>query len=171
LKKDKPFRVPKTEASTSTSATSGGSGSNTIKVKWSKKKVYTKEDVEDFFSRFGNIDLVIMAEDKKKGRPSALISFKNPLDAVCNDSHCNSYQIITSMFFQQTTMQSKVDGYVLSWPSKQPQSKPTTTPTPAPNPIPFQSPFATNYQSPFASSVGAPFDGHFRPVRTDIASL
>jgi len=171
LKKDKPFKSPISQmhGEKSTPTTSGSSGSNTIRVKWSKKKTLTKEDITEDFSKFGTIDLVVFSEEKKKkGRPGALISFKNPLDA-------------------QTAMQGTMEGYEMSWPSKQPPTTPSSTsstatkPTPPPASTPtfvspqggtfpspfgaipsFVSPLGTSFQSPFAASpflspVGNPF--------------
>jgi DnaJ family protein C protein 17 len=143
LNKNKPFRMPKGEA-----AQTPPEVFHAVKAKWSKKKKYSKEEITSLFSKFGEIDFVILGEEKRKGRPNALISFKNPQHA-------------------QAAIQNKIDGFKLSWPSKDatptpPAQQTPTTPFFSPfssrpyGASPFTSPFTSpNYKSPFASPFGS----------------
>lgn len=162
--------MPKADPSAQPAASPPPSGLHAIKVKWSKKKTYSKEDISSIFSKFGEIDFVIMGEEKRKGRPNALISFKNPTSAVSYLHWCACASLCgipTYPTLQQTAMDTKTDGFKASWPSKQPDVTPPPNPSPSSQQsTPFFSPFSNraspfgtpftspNYKSPFASPFG-----------------
>eukprot|EP01113_Clastostelium_recurvatum_P038153 TRINITY_DN5667_c0_g1_i1.p1 TRINITY_DN5667_c0_g1~~TRINITY_DN5667_c0_g1_i1.p1 ORF type:complete len:313 (-),score=83.93 TRINITY_DN5667_c0_g1_i1:148-1086(-) len=83
LEADAPF-IPKPQDPKATE--------NAVKVKWNKKKAYTKDEIHRIFSRFGRVEVVILV-DARPGSgvsPSALISFIDPVAvqaAVISTSH------------------------------------------------------------------------------------